>query len=84
MGIVFNPKFKPPNKMANVQTEVKLIEFAINEEETTCNILYKSSEPGDPFWGGGWKNKTFAKEVSIVDFMNLEVSNYLQWDNGKA
>lgn len=70
-------------KMANAQTEIRLIEFVINEEETTCNLFYTSSEPDNPFWGGGWKNKAFNKGVSIVDFINLEVSNFLDWDNGK-
>jgi len=35
--------------MANAQTEVRLIEFVINEEETTCNLFYTSSEPANPF-----------------------------------
>lgn len=68
--------------MANAQTEVKLIEFVINQEETICNLFYTSSEPGTP-WGGGWKNKEFAKTKSIVDFITDELVSYLDWDNGK-
>lgn len=69
--------------MANVQTEIRLIEFVINKDETICNLFYTSSEPDNPFWGGGWKNKSFASGVSIVDFINLEAANYLDWNNGK-
>jgi len=68
--------------MANAQVEVKLIEFVINPEETICNLFYTSNEPGTP-WGGGWKNKSFPKEKNIADFINEEVGNYLDWNNGK-
>lgn len=69
--------------MANAQTEVRLLEFVINPEETICNLFYTSSEPDNPFWGGGWKNKSFSKTKNIVEFMNEEIANYIDWDNGK-
>lgn len=69
--------------MANAQLEIRLIEFVVNPEETICNLFYTSSEPDNPFWGGGWKNKTFPKSTSIVAFILKEVDDFLQWDNGK-
>lgn len=69
--------------MANAITEVRLMEFVINEEETICNLFYTSSEPSNPFLGGGWKHKSFPKKVSIVEFINDNVADYLDWDGGK-
>lgn len=68
--------------MANVQTEITRLEFIINEEETVCNLYYTSSEPENIYWGGGWRNKSFKKGVSVVDFINEEVPNFLDWDKG--
>jgi hypothetical protein len=67
----------------NAQTTVRLIEFVINEDETICNLFYTSSEPDNPFWGGGWMNKSFHPKRSIVEFINSDVPNYLEWDKGK-
>lgn len=69
--------------MANVVTEIKLIEFVINDDETICNLFYTSSEPSNPFWGGGWKNTSFNKKTSIVDFINSKLDDYLHWPKGK-
>jgi len=69
--------------MANCLTSIRLIEFVINEDETICNLFYTSTEPDNPFWGGGWMNKSFTPDISIVDFINSEATDYLQWNNGK-
>lgn len=69
--------------MADCQTEVRLIEFVINKDETICNLFYTSSEPENPIWGGGWMNKSFSPGVSIVDFINAEIPNYIEWNKGK-
>jgi hypothetical protein len=69
--------------MSNCQTTIRLIEFVINEDETICNLFYTSTEPGNPFWGGGWMNKYFSSESNIVDFINCEIGNYLEWNKGK-
>lgn len=69
--------------MANCKVTIRLIEFVINEEETICNLFYTSSEPDNPFWGGGWKNKTFSKNINIVEFISEEIDGYIYWDNGK-
>lgn len=69
--------------MPNAQISVRLIEFVINDEETICNLFYTSSEPDNPHWGGGWKNTSFHKEVTIIDFMATVLEGFLAWDNGK-
>lgn len=69
--------------MADVHTEIRLIEFVINPDETICNLFYTSSEPDNPVWGGGWKHKQFSAEIPVADFCNAEVPNYLYWDSGK-
>jgi len=70
--------------MANAELEIKIIDFTIKGETTHCNIFYTSNEPGNPLWGGGWKTKSFPKEVSAVDIINKEVAKYLDWDKGRV
>lgn len=75
--------------MANVQTEIKKVEFIIEKELTHCNVYYKSSEPSNPFWGGGWKTKTFPSSVSAADILTDEknvhgFSDYIMWNTGRA
>lgn len=69
--------------MANVKTEVKRVEFIIEDELTVCNVLYSSDEPGNLAWGGGWKSKTFSKSKSAIDILKDEVSDYIIWNNGR-
>jgi hypothetical protein len=69
--------------MANCITEVKQLEFVINETETVCNLYYESNEPANPFWGGGWKHKIFH-DITIVDFIHNEIGNFLDWESGKS
>lgn len=70
--------------MANVQTTIKKVEFIIEDELTHCNILYESSEPGNPFWGGRWKTKTFPKSKSAIDILKDDMSDYISWNNGRS
>lgn len=73
--------------MANVQTAIKRLEFIIEDELTHCNIFYESSEPGNPFWGGGWKTKTFGKSVSAAAILTDSkhgLSDYIMWNNGRS
>ena len=72
--------------MANVLTEIKRIECIIEDELTHCNIFYKSSEPGNPFWGGGWKTKSYPKSASVVNIFNdpYGIAEYMMWSNGRA
>lgn len=74
--------------MSNVKTTIKRVEFIIEDELTHCNIFYQSSEPGNPFWGGGWKTKTFGKSVSAADILSDKKNkygfiDYITWDNGR-
>lgn len=68
--------------MANANVELKRIEFILKEEETICNVLYTSDEPGTP-WGGGWKTRTFEKEDSVEDIVTHYVKDFLTWEDGK-
>lgn len=69
--------------MATAITEVKKIEFTVGENETICRLQYGSSEPENPFWGGGWKTKSFDKNVSITEFLEAHAGDYLTWDDYK-
>lgn len=69
--------------MANTLTTIERIEFILESELTVCNIFYSSNEPGNPFWGGGWKTKTFPKTKSAVDIMNEDASDYIVWNDGR-
>lgn len=70
--------------MANTQIEVKKVEFIIEDELTHCNVFYKSDEPGNPFWGGGWKTKTFPKSKAAIDILKDEISGYIIWNDGRV
>ena len=69
--------------MANAQIEIKQIEFIIEDELTHCNVFYKSSEPENPIWGGGWVTKTFPKSSSAVDILTEHVKDYISWNKGR-
>lgn len=69
--------------MANVKTEIKRVEFIIAKGLTHCNILYKSDEPGNPAWGGGWKTKTVPSSKDCIQILKEDVSDYLTWNNGR-
>jgi len=74
--------------MANVQTKIKIVEFVIEDEQTHCNILYESSEPGALHWGGGWKTKTFPASVSAADVLTDNANkygfvDYILWSSGR-
>lgn len=69
--------------MANTQTAVERIEFIIQPELTICNIFYSSSEPGNPFWGGGWKTKTFPASKTCIDILKEDVGDYIIWNDGR-
>lgn len=71
--------------MANVQTEIKIVEFVIADELTHCNIFYSSSEPGNIAWGGGWKTKTYPASKSIRDIINSDdIADYILWNSGRV
>jgi len=67
----------------NTKTAVIKVEFLIEPELTHCNIFYKSTEPGNPFWGGGWKTKTFPKSKPAIDILKEDVADYLMWNDGR-
>jgi hypothetical protein len=68
--------------MANTQTEIKIIEFVLDDEHTHCNVFYSSNEPGTP-WGGGWKNKSYPSTKTIKDIIDSgDIPGFLLWDNG--
>ena len=69
--------------MANCKTEIKRIEFIIEPELTHCNIYMTSDEPTNPFWGNGWRTKTFPTSKSAIDIMKDDVSDYLKWKHGR-
>ena len=69
--------------MANTKTAVIKVEFLFAPELTHCNVFYKSDEPGNPFWGGGWKTKTFPKQKSAIDILKDHVSDYIMWNDGR-
>lgn len=69
--------------MATAHTYVRRVYFEIRDDLTICDLFYESDEPGTP-WRGGWKTKSFGKSLSIVDFMNKEISNYIMWPDGKG
>ena len=69
--------------MANTQSAIIKIEFLFDVDITHCNVFYKSDEPANPFWGGGWKTKTFPKSKSAVDILDENVSDYIMWNNGR-
>lgn len=70
--------------MANTQTFIKKVEFIFDDESTHCNVLYKSSEPDHPVWGGGWKTKTFPKTKNAVQIINEDIKDYLYWNTGRT
>jgi hypothetical protein len=67
----------------NTQTAIIKVEFLFEPEITHCNIFYKSTEPGNPFWGGGWKTKSFPKTKSAIDIINKDCTNYIMWNDGR-
>jgi hypothetical protein len=69
--------------MANTKTAIIKVEFLFEPEITHCNIFYKSDEPGNPFWGGGWKTKSFPKSKSAIDILVEESADYIMWNDGK-
>lgn len=69
--------------MANTKTAVIKVEFLFDVEQTHCNVFYKSDEPGNPFWGVGWKTKSFGKSKSAIDILNDHVSDYILWNDGR-
>ena len=69
--------------MANANTTIERVEFILQKELTICNVFYSSDEPGNPFWGGGWKTKTFHKSKTAVDILNESVGDYILWNYGR-
>jgi len=69
--------------MANTLTAIIKVEFLFEPEITHCNIFYKSTEPGNPFWGGGWKTKSFPKTKSVIDILKEDSGDYILWSDGK-
>ena len=52
-------------------------------------MFYTSDEPGNPFWGGGWKTKTFGKSISASDILNDKENrhgfiDYIIWNDGRS
>lgn len=68
--------------MATAHTKIERVEFIIEDKLTHCNIFYSSDEPGTP-WGGGWKTKTFAADVSAIDILKDHISDYILWNIGR-
>jgi hypothetical protein len=69
--------------MANTRTEIKRLEFIIEDTKTHCNVFYTSDEPGNPFWGGGWKTMSFGSHWSITTFIEKHIAGYISWENGR-
>ena len=63
--------------MANCNTYVRRIEFIIKDDVTICNLFMESDEPDNPFWGNGWRTKTFGAKIPIDKFLQKEVGKYL-------
>jgi hypothetical protein len=70
--------------MANTQVAVIKVEFLFEPEITHCNVFYKSTEPGNPFWGGGWKTKSFPKSKSAIDILKEDSADYMMWNDGQT
>lgn len=68
--------------MANAKLTIKIIEFFIEEDLTICNLYYVSNE-ASPIWGGGWKTKTFGKDRNVAEFIQDDVSDFIEWENGR-
>jgi len=69
--------------MADVSTEIKIIEFVIEKELTHCNIYMTSSDPHSPIWGNGWRTKTFPASKASADIMLEDVHKYFEWTQGR-
>ncbi len=69
--------------MATAYITYEKVEFIIKPDVTICNVLYSSTEPGTP-WGGGWKNKLFLKDKSLVEILQEDIPNFLEWDDDKS
>jgi hypothetical protein len=69
--------------MGTAYVTYEKVEFIIKADVTICNIFYSSTEPGTP-WGGGWKNKLFLKDKTLVEILIDDVGDFLTWDDGKS
>lgn len=67
--------------MANVQIKTTFLGFEILENETVMTVRYESSEPSNPFWGGGEKKKSFSPERDVIDLIKTEAATqeFLTW-----
>jgi len=67
--------------MADTKITITEVRFLFQEETTLVSVIYTSDEPGNPFWGGGLKTKTFPASRNAVDLMKNEISrlDFLTW-----
>lgn len=70
--------------MANVDTYIRRAEFIFKEEITICNMFIEFIPDEMPLGAGtGWRTKTFPASIPVVDFINTEIDNYLEWPFGR-
>ena len=71
--------------MANVNTYIRKAEFIFKEDITICNLHIEFVPDEWPAgMGTGWRTKSFPASQNVVDFINTEVPNYLDWPFGRV
>lgn len=63
--------------MANDQTAVRKITFTIDEELTTCEIEFDTT---NVVLTGRYRKKVFPSSKNCLEILRDEVPDYLMWD----
>lgn len=61
----------------NDKVTITVIKFKIDDDFTTCEIWFDSS---NPILTQTYRKKSFPKKMSIVDILQKEVPKYLLWE----
>ncbi len=61
----------------NDTATIKEIRFRLEDDFTTCEIWFSSS---NPILTGTIRKKSFPKKMSVVDILQKEVPKYLLWE----
>ena len=69
--------------MANDKIEIYFYSFDVEDPQITKVVVrYKNlTDPGNPFWGGGQKDKNFPARIPVIDIIKDEIAtlNFLSW-----
>ena len=69
--------------MANDQINIDFYSFDFTDEQITKVVVrYRNlTEPSNPFFGGGQKEKNFPARIPAVDLIEKEIAslNFLTW-----